>query len=304
MNNLIEVSGLSKSYGGVLAVDRATWAVPQGSITGLLGPNGAGKTTSLKLLMGLTSPTHGLARVGRYDIVSQSLQVRHVAAYVPEDKVLYDRMRACDFLRFYCGFSREWDEEKARKLCVEWQLPWQKKLGAYSKGMRGRLILAAALVRNPLVLLLDEPTDGLDPEGIEQVLQQLAVWVGGGAKSVLISTHRLDEVERICDRVILMNQGRILIEGELDDIRASHKLIQVIGNVPEPELDNWPELAGWQREGKILRIRTHSSPEAVFERLRSYSPSHLEMLDMNLREIYLTRVGRAGGDHVAVEELV
>lgn len=304
MNNLIEVNELSKSYGGVLAVDRATWAVPQGSITGLLGPNGAGKTTTLKLLMGLTGPTHGSARVGRYDVVTQSLQVRHVAAFVPEDKVLYERMRASEFLRFYCGFSGAWNEDKAKQMCAEWQLPWHKKLGTYSKGMRGRLILAAALLRNPLVLLLDEPTDGLDPEGIEQVLQYLMAWVGGGAKSVLISTHRLDEVERVCDRVILMNQGRILAEGELDDIRASHKLIQVLGDIPDSELARWPELAGWQREGKILRIRTHSAPEAVFERLRGYAPTHLEMLDMNLREIYLTRLARTGGVHVAVEELV
>jgi ABC-2 type transport system ATP-binding protein len=304
LKNLIEVNELAKSYGGIRAVDGVTWSVPEGSITGLLGPNGAGKTTTLKLLMGLANPTHGSARVAGYDITAESLQVRRVAAIVPEDKILYGRMRAGDFLRFYGSFFNEWDQEKARELCERWQLPWRKRLGIYSKGMRSRMLLAAGLLRNPQVLLLDEPTDGMDPEGIEHALQQLTLWIGGGAKSVLICTHRLDEVERICDRVILMSQGRILIEGELDDLRAAHKLIQVVGNIPGAALDAWPEVSGWQREGNLLRIRTQSSPEAVLEKLRGYAPTHLDILDMNLREIYLTRVNSKGGSHVAVEELV
>jgi ABC-2 type transport system ATP-binding protein len=304
LEDLIEVNDLAKSYEGIRAVDGVTWSVPEGSITGLLGPNGAGKTTTLKLLMGLAKPDHGWGRVAGYNIISQSLQVKRAAAFVPEDKILYDRMRAGDFLRFHGSFFNEWNQEKAKTLCEQWRLPWRRKLGIYSKGMRSRILLAAALLRNPQVLLLDEPTDGMDPEGVEHALQQLTVWIGGGAKSVLISTHRLDEVERICDRVILINQGRILIEGELDDLRAAHKLIQVVGNVPGAELDAWPEVAGWQLEGSILRIRTHSSPEVVLERLRGYAPTHLEILDMNLREIYLTRVDSKGASHVAVEELV
>jgi ABC-2 type transport system ATP-binding protein len=305
VNNLIEVKELSKNYGGIQAVDRVSWTVPQGSITGLLGANGAGKTTTLKLLTGLTRPTHGSGFVGRFDIVNDSLKVRHVAAFVPEDKNLYDRMKPQDFLRFYFGFFQEWDEGKARMLCEQWQLPWNKKLGAYSKGMRGRMLLAVAITRNPQVLLLDEPTDGMDPEGVEQALRQLTLWVGGGAKSILISTHRLDEVERICDRVILMNQGRILIEGELDDLRATHKLIQVIASIPDAELNRWTELAGWNREGNVLRIRTRSSPEKVLERLQRYAPSYMEVMDMNLREIYLARVESNGGAHADdVEKLV
>jgi ABC-2 type transport system ATP-binding protein len=304
VNNLLEVCELSKSYGGIQVIDRVTWSVPEGSITGLLGSNGAGKTTTLKMLMGLTKSNHGNARVGGYDVVSHNLQARQMAAFVPEDKIIDDRMKTGEFLRFYSSCFDAWNLEKAKKLCEQWQLPWGKKLGAYSKGMRSRIMLAAAILRNPQVLLLDEPTDGMDPEGIELTLQQLTLWIGGGAKSVLISTHRLDEVERICDRVILMNQGRIMVEGELDDLRASHKLIQVVGNIPGTELDQWTELAGWQREGSILRIRTQASPETVVDRLREYSPSHLDILDMNLREIYLTHVEWKGGVHAAMEELV
>lgn len=304
MKNLIEVRELSKRYGDTQAVDRVSWSVPEGSITGLLGPNGAGKTTTLKLLMGLAFPTHGSARVGDHNIIAQSLQVKQVTAFVPEDKFFDCRMRTGDFLRFYGNYSPAWNQEKPKSLCAQWNLAWQKKIATYSKGMQSRVSLAAAILRNPQVLLLDEPTDGMDPEGVEHTLQQLTIFVGEGAKSVLLSTHRLDEVERICDRVILMNRGRILIEGKLDDLRAAHKLIQVVGNIPCTELDSWPELAGWQQQGNVLRIRTHSSPETVVEQLRSYAPTHIDILDMNLREIYLTRVEWKGNSDVTVEDLV
>ncbi len=303
MKNPIEVWELSKSYGDIHAVDCVSWSVPEGSITGLVGPNGAGKTTTLKLLMGLVQPTHGAAQVGGYNVIAKSLQLRQVTAFVPEDKVLYDQMRTGDFLRFYGRYSPEWDQEKARNLCGQWNLDWKKKIATYSKGMHSRLALAAAILRNPRVLLLDEPTDGMDPEGIEDILQHLTRFVAGGAASILICTHRLDEVERICDRVILMDKGRILIEGELDDLRAAHKLIHVVGKIPAAELDSWPEIAKWQQQGNVLRIRTHSSPGTVLERLRGYSPTHVDILDMNLRDIYLTRVEK-GDSYVAVEGVV
>jgi ABC-2 type transport system ATP-binding protein len=304
MKNLIEVQELSKSYQNVRAIDRVSWTVPEGSVTGLLGPNGAGKTTTLKLLMGLAKPSGGYAEVCDYCIASENLHVRRMAAFVPEDKILYDRMQTGDFFRFYCSNFPGWSLEKAQNLCTQWKLPWNKKIGRYSKGMRSRLLLAAALLRNPKILLLDEPTDGMDPEGIEFALQQLTLWAGGGAKSVLIATHRLDEVERICDRVILMNQGRILMDGELDDLRSSYKTIQVVGGIPVDELNHWSEIAAWKQEGAVLRIRTHSSPNVVMERLRTYAPTHLEMFDMNLRDIYLTRVEWKGDNHVGMEKLV
>ncbi len=289
MKNLIEVNGLSKSFKKTKAVDNVSWTLPEGSITGLLGSNGVGKTTTLKMLLGLARPDSGSAQVGGYDISTESLDVRKISAFVPEEKGLIDRMRACDFLHFYGGYGTDWSEDRARKLADQWNLPWDKKINNYSKGMRGRLIFISAILRNPRVLLLDEPTDGMDPEGVEMTLQQCTGWIGESNRGIVMSTHRLDEVERICDRVIFMNQGRVLIQEEMDNLKENHKLIQVMGEIPETELERWPELFSWKNEENLLKIYTQSSPDSLLERLKNYSPTHLEVIDLNLREIYLAR---------------
>ena len=288
MKNLIEVKELSKSYKKTQAVDCVSWSLPEGSITGLLGSNGVGKTTTLKILLGIAKPDNGSAHVGGYDIRAESLEVRKITAFVPEDKSLIDRMRASDFLRFYGSYGSDRSEEEAKQLAEKWTLPWDKKIKIYSKGMRGRLIFISAILRNPKVLLLDEPTDGMDPEGVEMTLQKCTSWVGESNRSILMSTHRLDEVERICDRVILMNQGRVLIQEEMDYLKETHKLIQVVGDIPETEFSRWPELISWEKDGTLLKLYTQSSPDAVLERLRDYNPKHLEVINLNLREIYLT----------------
>lgn len=287
MNNLIEVKDLSKSYKKIQAVDRVSWSLPEGSITGLLGSNGVGKTTTLKLLLGIAHPDGGSAHVGGYDISTESLQLRQLTAFVPEDKNLFDRMRGGDFLRFYGSYGSDWNKEKAKEMAEEWNLPWDKKIKTYSKGMRGRLLFVAAILRNPNVLLLDEPTDGMDPEGVEMTLQQCTSWVGETNKGILISSHRLDEVERICDRVILMNQGRVLLHEEMDHLKETHKLIHVVGDIPETEFSRWTQLMCWEKEGNLFKLYTQSSPDDVMECLKNFKPKHLEVLNMNLREIYL-----------------
>ena len=265
-----------------------SWSKPEGSITGLLGSNGVGKTTTLKILLGIANPDKGSARVGGYDIRTESLEVRKITAFVPEDKSLINRMRTLDFLGYYSSYGSDYNEEEAKQLAEKWSLPWNKKIKTYSKGMRGRLIFISALLRNPKVLLLDEPTDGMDPEGVEMTLQECTSWVGESNRGILMSTHRLDEVERICDRVILMNQGRVLVQEEMDYLKETHKLIQVVGDIPETEFSRWPELISWEKEGNILKLYTQSSPDAVLERLRDHNPKHLEVINLNLREIYLT----------------
>lgn len=238
--------------------------------------------------MGIAFPDKCSANVGGYDISTESLQIRKITAFVPEEKGLIDRMRACDFLRFYGGYGSDWNEERARHLAEQWNLPWDKKIKTYSKGMRGRLILISAILRDPVVLLLDEPTDGMDPEGIEMTLQECTGWVGESNRGILMSTHRLDEVERICDRVILMNQGRVLLQEEMDYLKENHKLIQMAGDIPETEFEKWSELFNWEREGNIFKLYTRSSPDVVLKRLNDFNPTHLEVIDLNLREIYLS----------------
>jgi ABC-type multidrug transport system ATPase subunit len=132
LKNLIEVKELSKSYKITQAVDGVSWSLPEGSITGLLGSNGVGKTTTLKILLGITRPDSGSAKVGGYDICEESIQARIITAFVPEDKSLIGRMRACDFLRFYGSYGPGWNQDKTKQLAEQWNLPWDKKIKSYS----------------------------------------------------------------------------------------------------------------------------------------------------------------------------
>ena len=194
------------------------------------------------------------------------------------------------FLRFYGNTGSDWNEEDARQMAEKWDLPWDKKIKTYSKGMRGRLIFISALLRNPKVLLLDEPTNGMDPEGVDMTLQQCTSWIGESNKGILMSTHRLDEVERICDRVILMSRGHVLLQEEMDCLKESHKLIQAVVDIPETEIGRWSELIGLENEGSLFKLYTQSSPDVVLKRLKDYNPTHLEVIDLNLREIYLSLI--------------
>ena len=207
---MIETNQLTKTYGDAHAIDQLNWKVPAGSICGMLGPNGAGKTTTLKILLGITRPTSGSAHVRSLDAVTQSVQIRTFAAFVPEDKILYEKMKAQDFLKFYGSFFPEWSANEAERLLNHWNIPLDKKAGTFSKGNRAKLLLAAALARKPQLLIFDEPTDGLDPAAIEEVLSLIASWAAESSRTALIATHRLDEVERICDKVTIVNNGRFL----------------------------------------------------------------------------------------------
>jgi ABC-2 type transport system ATP-binding protein len=302
---MVELKELSKQYGACSAVNRLSLQVPPGTLFGLLGPNGAGKSTTLKMLMGICRPTSGQAKVLGMDAQTDSLVIRRRVGFIPEDKTLYSSMRVRDFLKVYGSFYPDWNATKASELLDHWRIKLEQRIGTLSKGTRAKLMLIAVLSRNPELLLADEPTDGADVETVEEILPLLLRWVSNGDRSVVLCTHRLDEVERICDRIVLINLGQTVLEGDLDEIRTAYKLIQASGNLPVTEIRQWPEVAEATMEGSFARIRTCSRPEQVMERLRAYSPLQLEIFDMNLREIYLCAVARQKGtSHGRMETLV
>jgi len=305
---MVELKDLSKQYGASWAVNRLSLQVPPGTLFGLLGPNGAGKSTTLKMLMGICRPTSGRANVLGLDAQSDSLAIRRRVGFIPEDKTLYSSMRVRDFLGIYGSFYPDWNAKKASELLDHWRIKPGQRIGTLSKGTRAKLMLIAVLSRNPELLLADEPTDGADVETVEEILPLLVRWIGNGDRSVILCTHRLDEVERICDRIVLINLGQTVLEGDLDEIRSAYKLIQISGasgTLPLAEIRQWPEVAEATAEGGFARIRTCSRPDEVMQRLRAYSPAQLEIFDMNLREIYLCAVARQKGtSHGRMETLV
>jgi ABC-2 type transport system ATP-binding protein len=224
---VIEVRNLTKAYGQTLAVDHVTFTVPKGQIVGFLGPNGAGKSTTLKMLTCYLPPTSGGATVNGFDIFHQSEQVRANLGYLPENVPLYGEMKVRDYLDFR-GRLRKMDRPLRRSridYVIErcWLTAMQHKaIGHLSKGYRQRVGLADSLLHDPPVLILDEPTVGLDPSQIRETRKLIRDL--GGHHTVILSTHILPEVEATCDRAIVIALGRIVAQGSPDELRASRRL--------------------------------------------------------------------------------
>ena len=224
---MISVSQLTKVYGHVVAVDHVSFEVSKGQIVGFLGPNGAGKSTTLRMLTCYLPPTSGGATINGFDIFHQSEQVRQNLGYLPENVPLYLEMRVEEYLDFR-GRLRGMDRPDRRKR-IDYVVDrcWlgnvrRRVIGHLSKGYRQRVGLADALLHNPAVLILDEPTVGLDPSQIRETRKLIKDL--GGQHTVMLSTHILPEVEAVCDRAIVIAGGRIVAQGSPDELRTSRRM--------------------------------------------------------------------------------
>jgi len=219
---MIRVSGLTKDYGVRRAIDNLTFEAEQGEILGFLGPNGAGKTTTMRILTGYMPPTDGEAFVAGYDVVSESLEVRRRVGYLPETVPLYTDMTVFDYLKFMADLrhlpnAEDCVDETLEKVGLEERA--EGYIGNLSKGMRQRVGLAQALLHRPEVLILDEPTIGLDPGqvvDVRKVIREI-----GKERTVLLSTHILSEAQQLCDRVLIINKGHIIAEDTPANLQAS-----------------------------------------------------------------------------------
>lgn len=218
---MIEVRELTKKYGAVPAVDNISFSAQPGQVTGFLGPNGAGKTTTMRMLTGFMPPTSGQAVVAGYDVFEQSMEVRKRVGYLPENVPLYRDLTAIGYLSYLAEIRgvpdrkrRAWEALERVRLTHR----AKSRIRTLSKGMRQRVGLASALLHDPEVLILDEPTIGLDPLQVLE-LRDLVVELGRD-HTVLFSTHILSEAEQVCDKVVIINNGRITAEGAPAELRA------------------------------------------------------------------------------------
>jgi ABC-2 type transport system ATP-binding protein len=218
---MIKVEGLTKDYGARRAIDSLSFEAEQGEILGFLGPNGAGKTTTMRILTGYMPPTSGQATVAGYDVVAESLEVRRRVGYLPETVPLYTDMTVFEYLKFMADLRHLPDaEERADEVLEMVGLEERAEgyIGNLSKGMRQRVGLAQALLHRPEVLILDEPTIGLDPAQVVDVRNMIREV--GKERTVLLSTHILTEAQQICDRVLIINQGHIIAEDTPENLQA------------------------------------------------------------------------------------
>ncbi|MGH7582714.1 MAG: ABC transporter ATP-binding protein [Gemmatimonadales bacterium] len=291
-DSVIETHDLSKRYGDFQAVDRLSFSARRDRITGFLGRNGAGKSTTIKMLLGMVAPTSGDGRVLGHPIddPGESLLIRRRIAYVGEDKGLYSYMTVSQLIRFTRSFYLDWRPDVERQLLHEFELPPRRKVKALSKGMRTKLALLLALARQPAILILDEPTEGLDPVSIDALLQAL-VARSGQPTAIFFSSHQLGEVERIADDIVMIDRGRVVLAGALDDIQDQYRSI-VAGFASEPAADAF-QMPGVERvriSGRQVTILASSNADEVIRRVESLGAVSVDATPLSLRELFLDKV--------------
>ena len=221
----IEAFDLVRKFGGFTAVEDLSFSIEEGEIFGILGPNGAGKTTTIRMLAALLSPSSGRAVVGGYDVIEDALKVREIIGILTESPSLYGRLTAIENMEFFAKAYGVTDKStrdgRIRELLDLFQL-WDRRddhVGQYSKGMRQKLAIARALIHSPEILYLDEPTSGLDPKSSKDIRDLMEELTENQHQTILLSTHRLEDAEKLCDRVLIINKGRPITVATPGDLR-------------------------------------------------------------------------------------
>ncbi len=293
--NIIETVGLKKQYQDVTALDGLNLTVPSGSIYGLLGRNGAGKTTAIKTLMGLVRPTAGTARVFGLpaDQSAASIVIRQRTGFVSEERDLYESMTVADLIAFTAAFYPRWRADMAARYLRSFDLPPSRAVKALSRGARTKLALLLALCRGAELLILDEATSGLDPMAAEEVLQALIGHVANEGTTVFFSSHQIAEVEQIADHVVIIDRGRAVLEGALDDLREAYRRIELVfeGDAPAAQFHS-AGVMRVERRGRTLSVFASSGAEEIIEEARSLGPVSAEAHPITLKEVFLELISR------------
>lgn len=220
---MIRLEGLTKRYGSLTAVDAVDLEIAPGQIFGLLGPNGAGKTSTLRMIAGILRPDEGRVTIHGHDVVEEPYLAKQLLGFVPDRPFVYGKLTGVELLRFVAGLYGQDGPEVERRieeLLALWDLsPWRDELvESYSHGMRQKLIISSALVHRPEVLVIDEPMVGLDPKSARLLKDLLRAFVARGG-TILISTHTLEFAEALCARMAVINEGRVVAEGSMEELR-------------------------------------------------------------------------------------
>ena len=250
MSAVIEVAGLTHRYGKVLAVDGLSLSVKPGEVHGLLGHNGAGKSTTIRCLLGLQRCRSGSARVFGLDSWTHGVEIRRRAGYVPEDLQFYPWMTVRETLRFVQAFHPTWDAALQDTMARRLELPLEQRMKELSRGTVAKVALLCATAFHPEALILDDPTSGLDALVRREFLEQVIEVASEEGRAVLFSSHVLDEVERLADRVIIVVAGRKILDRRVDDLKASLRRVTLTFENDAPA-DALPGALSFTREGRV-----------------------------------------------------
>ncbi len=295
---VVETKELTKCYDGVTVVDHLNLHIGEKEIFGLLGPNGAGKTTTILMLLGLTEPASGSAQVYGYNPTREPLKVKRLAGYLPENVGFYDNLTARANLMFIAELNGISYTEANRKIDELLEMVGigdvaNLTVGKFSRGMKQRLGIADVLIKSPKVVILDEPTAGLDPEGINQIVDLIANLPKMGT-TVILSSHQLYQVQRVCDSIGILSKGKMVIEGSLDQLgreafAGGSYRIEVETTEPSPQLidilNKVPGVTKVEAKGNLLLINADSDLRAEIS--KAVVQSDVPLIQMKIQEFSL-----------------
>jgi len=268
MSNVIQLTNVTKRYGGQTALDQVSIEVPPGVVFAMLGENGAGKTTAIRLMLGLTEANGGQVNVLGLDSRRRGLEIRRRVGYMPERPTLYEWMTAAEIGWFTAGFYADGFEHRFRTLVDGFDVPLGRKLQRMSKGMRAKVALSLAMAHQPELLILDEPTSGLDTMVRREFLESM-VDIAAEGRSVLLSSHQINEVERVADIVAIVHAGKVLLIEPLDELKRSTRQLSITraeSLAEPPPIEG--TVIGQRGRGRQWEILVRGMEEESLQRLR------------------------------------
>ncbi len=290
---MVEVEGVSRQFEHNVALDDVSFRAKEGLVYGLVGANGAGKTTLIRHILGLLRARTGSVRVFGLDPVKHPVEVLRRVGYLSEERDLPEWMRVEELMRYTQAYHPGWDMGFAQELLTNFGLDGRKKVKELSKGMRAQVGLVAAVAHRPELLILDEPSSGLDAVVRQDILDAIVRTVAEEGRTVIFSSHLLDEVERMSDHVTMIDRGRVVLDGPLDEVRGAHRRTQI--RFPR-RLDRPPAVEGTlalEGDGRLWSIIHDGSAERLTATLAEHAGEVVQSREATLEEIFMARVGRA-----------
>lgn len=298
---MIEMKNVSKAFGRLRALENVHLTIPKGSIYGLIGSNGAGKTTLIKLLAGIYRQEKGDITVDGQSIY-ENLTLKEKIFYIPDQPSFLSHYTTKQMARFYKGFYPTWDEERFQRLTALLEVDVNKKIHTFSKGWQRQIAFILSLSTNPEILILDEPLDGLDPVVRKKIKNLLINDVAEREMTILISSHNLREIEDICDHVGIIHKGTLLMEKELDELKANIHKVQVAykEGMPKDLLKNLNPLYT-EKRGSIILFIIKGDEDTIVKQIRKTNPIIFDLLPLTLEEIFIYEMGDIG---YAIENVI